>query len=866
MNSTTADMVIEVSCLAETLPIRGAYRPEIASTELSPQHHSNPMIALILSLLAMSPGSALPAPITDGFSVEKLADGVYAVVRREPPSLYFESNSLFIIGDSGVTVVDAQFSLASTRAVLAALRQLTDKPVRYVINTHGHDDHITGNQVYRDAFPGVEFIAHRSTRDEMVADGARRRKEFLDRLPGTIEFFRSLLTDGKAPDGEPLSEEERIGLAGDSTIGTRFLAESPGLELVPATTVVDDRLTLKQGGRTIEILHLGRGHSNGDLIVYLPAEKIVASGDLLVLPVPLVGSTSHPAEFMVALDRLRSLKPFIIVPGHGPVQHDLTQVDRVIQLLVSIREQVAQGVARGDSLGAIRKTVNLDRFRDLFAGQSRLQRFAFANYVTYPAVAAAYADATPATSAQITSTANRVAPPSRTPLAAGTLAITGVNLISMTSDQMMANATVVVRNGRIAEVGPSAKVKAPAGAKIIDGRGKYLMPGLADMHVHLFSDSDAPDSVGPYELGALVANGITVTRFMMGTPAQLVLKKEVMEGKLAGPQMWLASPEFAGRAYGDFKGEAVPNAEAARAAVQRSVDAGYDFIKITLFVGREAYDGLTDEAGKLGIPVVGHVDPAVGVPHALAAGQHIEHLDNYVEQLLADTAPMRSSVSDRGVYKPDNWLSLKYIDDGKLARLAGLTARSGTYTTPTLTIFKNAFALGIPDSVVTRWPDYKMYPAALKQLYGNARDQYWARPVAEDLRLKWVNTRNRLVRAIADSGGRIMAGSDAPEFFHSYGWTLHRELQSLVAAGLSPYEALSAATRTPAQFLGATAEWGTIEKGKRADFLLLTANPLADISNTMKIEAVSVGGRWFSAPERQRMVRDAMLRLSGEGP
>lgn len=821
------------------------------------------MIALLLSLLAAPSRAPLPAPAPEAFRVEKLAEGVYAVVRQEPPSLYFESNSLFIIGDSGVAVVDAQFSLASTRAVLAALRGLTDQPVRYVINTHGHDDHITGNQVYRDAFPGVEFIAHRSMRDEIVRDGARRRKEFLAALPGTVEYFRSLLTSGKGPGGEDLTEEERAGLAGDSAIGSRFLSESAELELVPATRVVDDRLTLKQGSRTIEILHLGRGHSNGDLVVYLPAEKIIAAGDLVVAPVPLIGSTSHPAEFMVALDRLRNLKPAIILPGHGPVQRDLTQVDNVILLLASIREQVGLGIARGDSLGAIRKAMNLDRFRDFFAGQSRLQRFAFANYVTFPAVGAAYADAFPPVAPTVSLAANVAAPASRTPLAPGSFAITGVNLISMTSDKVLANATVVVRDGRIVDAGPGSRVKAPAGSRVIDGRGKYLIPGLADMHAHLFSDSDAPDSVGPYELGAMVANGITATRLMMGTPAQLELRKAVMAGKISGPQLWLASPEFAGHAYGDFKGEAVPNDSAARAAVKRSVDAGYDFLKITLFVGREAYDALTDEAARLGIPVVGHVDPAVGVPHALAAGQHIEHLDNYVEQLLADTAPMRTSVSDRGVYKADNWRSLNYVDDAKLARLAGLTARSGTYTTPTLTIFKNAFALGIPEEQVKTWPDYRMYPAEMKTLYGNARDQYWSKPVAEALRLKWVATRNRLVRAIADSGGRIMAGSDAPEFFHSYGWTLHRELQSLVAAGLSPYEALAAATRTPARFLRAESEWGTIEKGKRADLILLSANPLADIGNTMKIDAVSVGGRWFGPEERSRMMRDAMLRLSG---
>jgi imidazolonepropionase-like amidohydrolase len=461
---------------------------------------------------------------------------------------------------------------------------------------------------------------------------------------------------------------------------------------------------------------------------------------------------------------------------------------------------------------------------------------------------------------------NRAAPASRTPLARGVVAITGVTLIPMTSEQSVANATVVVRDGRIIAAGPRAGIKVPGGARVIDGRGKFLIPGLADMHAHLFSDSDAPDSVGPYELGAMVANGITTTRLMMGTPAQLALRREVMAGTIVGPQLWLASPEFAGRRYGDFKGYAVPNADSARAAVRRAVADGYDFLKITLFVGREAYDALTDEAAQAGIPVVGHVDPAVGVPHALAKGQHIEHLDNYVEQLLADSAPMRSSVSDRGVYRVENWASLSYLDEGKLARLAGLTARSGTYTTPTLTIFKNAFGLGLPDSMVRSWPDWRMYPASARDLYGGARDQYWSHPAPDSLRLRWVTTRNRLVRAIADSGGHIMAGSDAPEFFHSYGWTLHRELVSLVEAGLSPWEALRAATRTPAEFLRATSEWGTIEPGRRADLVLLSADPLADIHNTARIEGVMLGGRWFDGSTRERMIREAMLRLGGPVP
>jgi imidazolonepropionase-like amidohydrolase/glyoxylase-like metal-dependent hydrolase (beta-lactamase superfamily II) len=828
------------------------------------------LVAALLLLLATRAFGAAPAPVAPGparpFTVEKLAEGVYAVIRREPPSLYFESNSLFVIGDSSVAVVDAQFSLASTRDVLAALRGLTDKPVRYVINTHGHDDHVTGNQGYRDAFPGVEFIAHRSTRDEMLADGARKRAGFLGSLPGTIGYFRGLLTEGKAPDGQPISEEERAGFASDSTIGARFLTEAPGLELVPATRVVDDRLTLRQGSRVIEVLHLGRGHSAGDLVVYLPAEKIVAAGDLVVSPVPLVGSTSHPAEFAVALDRLRRLKPAIIVPGHGAVQRDVRHVDRVIQLLVSIREQVSEAIGRGESLPEVRQRVTLERFRDQLTGESRLQRFVFLNYVALPAVAAAYADAYPAvTAARAGVSATRAAPASRTPLVPGTFALTRVNVIPMTSDTVLHHMTVLVRDGRIVALGPSGKVRMPRGARTIDGRGKYLVPGLADMHAHLFSDADAPDSVGPHELGAMLATGITATRLMMGTPEQLELRRGVMAGRIAGPQLWLASPEFAGRAYGEFRGEAVANPEAARAAVRKAVDAGYDFIKITLFVGREAYDALVDEAGRLGVPVVGHVDPAVGVPRALAAGQHIEHLDNYLEQVLADSAPMRTSVSDRGVYQADNWLSLDYVDDAKVARIAGLTARSGTYTTPTLTIFRDAFARGLAESELRAWPDWKMYPAELRTLWVNAQRKYWASPAAEARRSRWTATRYALVRAIADSGGRVLAGSDAPEFLHSYGWTLHRELESLVEAGLTPYQALAAATRTPAEFLGAAAEWGTIALGKRADLVLLSANPLADIRNTTRIEGVAVGGRWITPAERRRMIDDAMQRLSGEG-
>jgi imidazolonepropionase-like amidohydrolase len=210
-----------------------------------------------------------------------------------------------------------------------------------------------------------------------------------------------------------------------------------------------------------------------------------------------------------------------------------------------------------------------------------------------------------------------------------------------------------------------------------------------------------------------------------------------------------------------------------------------------------------------------------------------------------------------------NWESIDFVDDAKVASIARATADARVFSTPTLTMFKLAFAQGQSDEEIRARPEWGLMPPKHRALYLGANKRYWANPPSEARRKRYIQVRNRIVKEISDAGGKIMAGSDTPEWFLGYGFSLHRELESLVAAGLSPFQALAAATRTPAEFLHALSEWGTIEAGKRADLVLLSANPLEDIRNTTKIEGVAIGGRWLKRSELKAIIQKATEHLGG---
>jgi cyclase len=347
------------------------------------------------ALILLSPLIALGQK--GNFEMVKVADGVYAAIRKEPPGLTVNGNSVFIINETDVIVVDTTLTPGTAKEELAALRRLTTKPVRYVINTHWHDDHIMGNQVYRDAYPGVEFIAHVNTREYLPTTGLSNRKLAMSEqgYPGFIAALRDRLLKNESVFGGPMDAEERATYMSDIKIAEQYMAENPVAQIILPTITLEDRLTLHRGDRLIEIRHLGRGHTSGDILVHLPKEGIVIAGDLVIWPVPYVGNPqSHPGDWSATLERLLALNHTAIIPGHGPVMRDDSYVRLMARLFASMKQQVEAAVARGETLEQTRKGINLGEFQKLFVGDSRMRRDIFGSYVMGAGVAAAFSDAT----------------------------------------------------------------------------------------------------------------------------------------------------------------------------------------------------------------------------------------------------------------------------------------------------------------------------------------------------------------------------------------------------------------------------------------------------------------------------------------
>ncbi|HEX2781546.1 MAG TPA: MBL fold metallo-hydrolase [Gemmatimonadaceae bacterium] len=348
---------------------------------------------ITLALPVLFPVASASSQSARNFDRVRLADGVYAFVQHDPLRTPVDGNSTVIIGDADVVVVDSRSTPASARALIAEIRALTSRPVRYVINTHWHSDHHYGNDAFRKAYPGVEIVSHAATRADMLTqDNDSSRRANIASIPGSIVALKGMLAAGKGPDGKPMPEEVRsfLGqLVPDLEWSRRQLMQTV---IAPPTMTITDRLVLHRGARTIDIRFLGRANTRGDLVVYLPNERIVITGDVLVAPIPFAFG-SYPGEWVKALAALRALDATTIVPGHGPIQRDWSYLDQVAALLRTTLAQAQAAVAEGKDLEATRQAVNLDSLRRLFVGTSAVKAGAFENVYTAPAVERAYLEA-----------------------------------------------------------------------------------------------------------------------------------------------------------------------------------------------------------------------------------------------------------------------------------------------------------------------------------------------------------------------------------------------------------------------------------------------------------------------------------------
>lgn len=404
------------------------------------------------------------------------------------------------------------------------------------------------------------------------------------------------------------------------------------------------------------------------------------------------------------------------------------------------------------------------------------------------------------------------------PTAPPVVTFVDVAVLPMDSNRVLEHQTVVVRDDKIVQVGPVAQVRVPGGATRVDGRGKFLMPGFAEMHGHLPNAGAANSIPGIVEtvLFLYVANGVTAVRGMQGNRDHLELRDRIARGELLGPRLWVPGPALSGN-------NTASPAEGRR-KVEENKDFGYDHLKIHENLTRETYDTIVAAAKRAGLDFGGHVPAAVGVRHALASGQKsIEHLDNYADESGGD--------------------------DAKRAELVRATVAAGAWTVPTLALWEVFVGSEPVDSLAAR-PELRYVPpqwvAGWRQQVTNIRQQNPADDgVAEVLE------RRRLLKALRDAGAKIAFGTDSPQLFSVPGFSVHREMQSMLAAGLTPFDILASGTRNVGRYYGREKEFGTVAAGQRADLILLEANPLTDLNNFSRRAGVMVNGRWIPESEIQ---------------
>ena len=444
--------------------------------------------------------------------------------------------------------------------------------------------------------------------------------------------------------------------------------------------------------------------------------------------------------------------------------------------------------------------------------------------------------------------------------AAQTWRITNANVVDVSTGQLHPSSTIVIRGNRITSVGTEPRAGEP-GERVVDARGMYVIPGLWDMHTHVYFGPSAAQG-SELILPMFIANGVTDVRDM-GSALDAVLRAraDVAAHKLLGPRMVVSGPMLDGPTVSFPASIAITTPAAGRRAVDSLKQRGVDFIKIQSGVPRDAYFAIADEAKRVGIPFEGHVPDAIRASEAIAAGQRsFEHLIGIFEASSPDEDRFIHDKYDGGTKRPSRFLAtydpareaaiVKQIAAANVWQCPTLFWERGQWLVDTVQVMKDPDVAFAAASWIASWPKTR---ASIRKGLASDTLSVRARFVAHEL---------DIVRKLHEAKVPFLAGTDTPAGVDVLpGFSLHLELERLVAAGFTPLEALQTATINPARFWNRESDYGTVETGRYADLVLLTGNPLTDIRNTRTIAGVVADGRYLSAADLTQL-RSRLKRVA----
>ena len=424
-----------------------------------------------------------------------------------------------------------------------------------------------------------------------------------------------------------------------------------------------------------------------------------------------------------------------------------------------------------------------------------------------------------------------------TSLLADPIVFKGVNVLTMESDDILYNSVVIIEDGLIVWVGPEEEADIPVESVVYEKSGFYLMPGLAEMHAHIPSGNQG-QQVMENTLALYLSQGITTIRGMLGHPAHLELREQAAAGELFSPRIFTSGPSF--------NGNTATDPETTRRMVRDQFDAGYDLLKLHPGISLENFEAMADEANSLGIEFSGHISHGVGLVRSLEAGQgSIDHLDRYMEYLSGEAANREDPPIIYFGYD-----LVPYADEALIEEAARITREAGVWNVPTNTLLDNIFNPSLSVFEMREWPGMEYIATNTLENWVNfvnniRSDEKYDVTQAE----RFLEIRKKLTYALHKAGAGIMLGADAPQIFNPPGFSAHRELQLLVDAGLTPFEALKTGTVNVGIYLDEEDRTGIIAPGYRADLIFLTANPLETLPFQDYIEGVMYNGVYADRSE-----------------